>query len=60
MSTDNITKEKFVLTITADSIKSTDPRFDINNLGLGDNYKALDAKFQNASGTIITRDYKNG
>lgn len=60
MSTDNITKEKFVLTITADSIKSTDPRFDINNLGLGDNYKALDAKFQNASGTIITRDYKKG
>ena len=31
MSTENALKEKFVLTITANSFTSTDPRFDINS-----------------------------
>ena len=37
-----VKQEKFVLTITADNVVSTDERFDINNLSLGDNYKKVE------------------
>ena len=53
-------QEKFVLTITADNVVSTDERFDINNLSLGDNYKPLDVKFEKLNGDIITRKYNKG
>lgn len=55
-----VKQEKFVLTITADNIVSTDERFDINNLSLGDNYKTLDVKFEKLNGDIITRKYNKG
>lgn len=60
MSTENTIKEKFILTITANTVTSTDSRFDINNLGLGDYYKTLDVKFENSNGEIITRNYNKG
>lgn len=53
-------QEKYELTITADSVSSTDERFDINDLGLGDAYKPLDAYFQKADGKIIHRNYIKG
>lgn len=52
--------EKFQLTISADSVVSTDERFTIGNLGLGDNYKPIDAYFQKANGDVIKRSYDNG
>lgn len=55
-----VKQEKFVLTITADNAVSTDERFDINNLSLGDNYKTLDVKFEKSNGDIITRKYNKG
>lgn len=55
-----VKQEKFVLTITADNVVSTDERFDINNLSLGDNYKPLDVKFEKLNGDIITRKYNKG
>lgn len=60
MSTENTLKEKFVLTITANTVTSTDSRFDINNLSLGDYYKILDVKFENSNGEIVTRNYNKG
>ena len=51
-------QEKFELTITADSVTSTDDRFDLNDLGKGDDYKTLDAYFQNNDGKIIHRNYR--
>ena len=55
-----VKQEKFVLTITADNVVSTDERFDINNLSLGDNYKTLDVKFEKSNGDIINRKYNKG
>ena len=60
MSTENTIKEKFILTITANTVTSTDSRFDINNLSLGDYYQTLDVKFENSNGEIITRNYNKG
>ena len=53
-------QEKFELRITADSISSTDDRFTMDNLSLGDNYKPLSAYFQRADGEIIKRAYSKG
>lgn len=53
-------QEKFELTITAESVESTDERFTMDNLSLGDNYKPLDAYFQRANGDIIRRAYNKG
>lgn len=52
-----IKQEKYVLTITSDSVSSTDERFSMDDLGLGDNYKPLDAYYQKADGDIIKRNY---
>lgn len=41
-------QKKFTLTITADGVTSTDERFTMDNLSLGDHYKPLDAYFQKA------------
>ena len=53
-------QEKFELTITAERVESTDERFTMDNLSLGDNYKPLDAYFQRANGDIIRRAYNKG
>lgn len=53
-------QEKFKLTITADQVTSTDERFTMDNLHLGDNYRPLEAFFKKANGEIIKRAYLKG
>lgn len=53
-------QEKYVLTITADTVVSTDERFTMGNLSLGDNYKSLDVYFKKADERIIRRNYSKG
>ena len=53
-------QEKFELSITAESIASTDESFTMDNLNLGDNYKPLDAYFKRANGDVIKRAYSKG
>lgn len=53
-------QEKFELTISAGSIVSTDERFTMDNLSLGDNYKPLGAYFRKANGEEIKRAYSKG
>ena len=53
-------QEKYELTIHADTIASTDGRFTMDNISLGDNYKPLNAIFQKATGEIIKRNYGKG
>lgn len=53
-------QEKFELIITAESVDSTDERFTMDNLSLGDNYKPLGAYFRKASGEEIRRTYSKG
>lgn len=48
---------EFTLTITAESVASTDERFTMDDLSLGDNYKPLDAYFKKANGEVIKRAY---
>ncbi len=54
------TQEKFELIITADEVISTNERFTMDNLTLGDNYKPLDSYFESASGEIVRRTYSKG
>ncbi|MGN0363972.1 MAG: McrB family protein [Bilifractor sp.] len=54
------TQQKFELSITANNIKSTDERFTIDNLSLGDNYKFLDVYMKRSNGDIIKRAYSKG
>lgn len=49
--------EKFQLIISTDGVTSTDERFTMEDLSLGDNYQALDVYFQTAGGEIIKRKY---
>lgn len=53
-------QQKYELTITAETVMSTDARFSLDNLGLGDNYMPLDTYFQKASGETIKRNYGKG
>lgn len=53
-------QEKFELTISATEISSTDERFVIDNLGLGDNYRPIEAYFVSASGEVVRRNYNKG
>ena len=53
-------QETYQLCITADSVTSTDERFTMDDLSLGDNYKPLDAYFKKADGTETKRDYRKG
>lgn len=48
-------QEKFELTITADSVESTDERFSLDNLDIGDNYKPIDAYFMKKGVEVIHR-----
>ncbi|MBQ6026737.1 MAG: AAA family ATPase [Lachnospiraceae bacterium] len=49
-------QEKYELTITADAVVSTDERFTMNNLDLGDNYRPIDAFFMRRGEEIIRRN----
>lgn len=51
--------EKYELTISSNEINSTDSRFTMDNLSLGDDYKIIDVKFETADGQIIRRRQKN-
>ena len=51
---------KYELRITADNVTSSDERFTMNDLGLGDHYKPLDTYFEKATGEIIKRNYFKG
>ena len=53
-------QEKYRLSITAESVESTDERFSIDNLSLGDNYKPLDVYFKKTNGDVIKRAYRKG
>ena len=53
-------QEKFELSITAESVVSTDERFTMDNISLGDNYKPLDVCFKMATGEVIKRSYNKG
>lgn len=53
-------QEKFELSITADKVESTDERFTMDDLGLGNNYKPLDVYFKRADGVVIRRIYNKG
>lgn len=53
-------QEKFELTISAGSIVSTDNRFTMDNLSLGDKYKPLRAIFRKRNGEEIRRVYSKG
>ena len=53
-------QEKYELIITAKSVVSTDERFTMDNLSLGDSYKPLDACFKGANGEIVRRSYSKG
>ena len=55
-----INQEKFELVISSDSVKSTDERFTMDNLNLGDNYKPLGAYFRKENGQEIKRAYSKG
>lgn len=53
-------QEKFELSITAESVVSTDERFTMDNISLGDNYKPLDVCFKKTTGEVIKRSYSKG
>lgn len=53
-------QEKFELVISSDSVVSTDTRFTMDNLGLGDHYMTLDAYFRTADDKVIRRKYDKG
>ena len=55
-----VKQEKFEMTITADSVTSTDERFTMDNLSLGDNYKPLNTYLQKSDGEVIKRTYSKG
>lgn len=52
--------EKFQLSITADAIQSTDERFTMDNLSLGDGYKTLSVYLKRGDGKIVYRTYRKG
>lgn len=56
----DIKQEKYELTITANDVSSTDERFTMDNLGLGDGYKPLDVFYMKADGEVIRRKYNKG
>lgn len=53
-------QEKFELSVTAESVESTDERFTMDNLSLGDNYKPLDVYLKKADGNVVKRSYSKG
>lgn len=53
-------QEKFELSVTADSVESTDERFTMDDLHIGNNYKPLDVHFKRADGTVVKRSCSKG
>ena len=53
-------QEKFELTVTAQGVVSTDERFTMDDLSLGDNYVPLGVCFQQANGDVIKRAHRKG
>ena len=53
-------QEKYEITITADSVVSTDDRFTMDYLEAGDNYKPIDAYFMKSGEEIIRRNRNKG
>lgn len=53
-------QEKFELRISADDVISTDERFTMDNLSLGNSYKPLDAYFKDNTGNETRRNYSKG
>lgn len=52
--------KRFKLRITAEDVASTDKRFTMDDLGLGDSYKPLEAYFLTADGKTIRRARNKG
>lgn len=55
-----VKQERYELIVTANDVSSTDERFTMNDLTMGDHYKPLDVFFQKANGEIIKRNYRKG
>ena len=53
-------QEKYEITVTADSVVSTDDRFTMDNLDLGDNYKPIDAYFVKDDEEVVRRNRNKG
>lgn len=53
-------QERYELIVTANDVSSTDERFTMDDLTMGDHYKPLDVFFQKANGEIIKRNYRKG
>ena len=49
-------QEKFELTITANSVISTDERFIMDDLGLGNDYEPIDAYFTSEASEVVRRN----
>ena len=52
--------EKFQLLISAEDVQSTDERFTMDKLNLGDGYKTLSVYLKRGDGTIVRRTYSKG
>ena len=50
---------KYKLCISADRVESSDERFTMDNLALGDNYKPLDVYLERANGVVVRRSRNN-
>nr|WP_259335281.1 ATP-binding protein [Bombilactobacillus bombi] len=57
---DKMNPESFELVITAEAVTSTDSRFTMDNISLGDNYKPVDMYFKSGHGSIVRRKYVKG
>ena len=55
-----IKQTKYEITITSDSVTSTDDSFTMDNISAGDVFKPLDASFVAVDGTVIKRNYGKG
>lgn len=55
-----IKQTKYEITITSESVTSTDDSFTMDNISAGDVFKPLDASFVSADGTVIKRNYGKG
>ncbi|MCO6543124.1 MAG: AAA family ATPase [Lactobacillus sp.] len=57
---DKTNPKNFELVITAEAVTSTDSRFTMDNISLGDNYKSVDMYFKSGHGSIVRRKYVKG
>jgi 5-methylcytosine-specific restriction protein B len=53
-------QEKFELSVTAENVESTDERFTMDDLSLGNNYKPLNVYFKKGNGEVVKRYYSKG